>query len=385
MPEWIGKRIGLSLLAKPMELDLSEALKLLEAVIDPELRAPITDLGMVEIHSESSTHVALTIKLTIVGCPAAQSIERDVRNALAKFELDLTMSTMTAEEREGLKKKLRADKPIRFNPFAQPQSLTKILFVGSGKGGVGKSTLTANLAVSLAKLGHKVGLLDADIFGYSIPGQLGIKTGPTKVDELMLPPIAFDVKVISIGFFVDGNKPVAWRGPMLHRAIEQFLTDVYWGDLVFLVVDLPPGTGDVAISLGQLLPGASSIVITTPQAAAATVAQRSGAIGVQTGGEILGVIENMSYLQQGEERLEIFGSGGGQAVADALSEVTGTQVSQLGQIPLATELREASDSGVPLVISQPMHPVSLEITRIAKVIAAKPRGLSGKRLGINLS
>ena len=368
-----------------MEFDLSEALKLLQGVIDPELRAPITELGMVEIHSESVGKVSLTIKLTIVGCPAAQSIERDVRAALKDFELDLTMSTMTAEERDALKKKLRGDKPIRYNPFAQPHSLTKVLFIGSGKGGVGKSTLTANLAVALAQLGHKVGLLDADIFGYSIPGQLGIKIGPTKVDELMLPPIAFDVKVISIGFFVEGNQPVAWRGPMLHRAIEQFLTDVYWGDLDFLVVDLPPGTGDVAISLGQLLPGASSVVVTTPQSAAATVAQRSGAIGVQTGGEVLGVIENMSYLQQGSERIEIFGSGGGLAVAKALSEITGEAVQQLGQIPLAAELREASDLGVPLVVSDPDHPVSQEITRIAQEISSKPRGLSGKRLGISLS
>lgn len=362
---------------------MSEALRLLQGVIDPELRAPITDLGMVEIHSESPGRVNLTVKLTIVGCPAAQSIERDVRAALSDLEVELTMSTMTADERAELKKKLRGDKPIRFNPFSQPTSLTKILFIGSGKGGVGKSTLTANLAVALAQKGNKVGLLDADIFGYSIPDQMGIKVGPTKVDELMLPPIAFDVKVISIGFFVTGNQPVAWRGPMLHRAIEQFLTDVYWGDLDYLVVDLPPGTGDVAISLGQLLPGANSIVVTTPQAAAASVAQRSGAIGVQTGGEVLGVIENMSYLQQGSERLEIFGSGGGEWVAKALSETTGNPVPLLGQIPLSAELRAASDSGVPLVISEPNHPVSQEIIRIAASISAIPRGLSGKRLGIH--
>lgn len=364
---------------------MSKALTLLSKVIDPELRAPITELGMVEIHSESGNEVALTIKLTIAGCPAAQSIERDVRSALEPMKFDLTMSTMSASERDELKKKLRGDKPIRFNPFAQPGNLTKILFVGSGKGGVGKSTLTTNLAVALAQLGHKVGLLDADIFGYSIPGQLGIKTGPTKVDELMLPPIAFDVKVISIGFFVEENKPVAWRGPMLHRAIEQFLTDVYWGDLDFLVVDLPPGTGDVAISLGQLLPGAQSIVVTTPQAAAASVAQRSGAIGVQTGGEILGVIENMSYLQVGAERIELFGSGGGESVAKALSKLVGTEVSVLGQIPLSSELREGSDQGLPLVSTDPDHPVSKAILGIASLIASKPRGLSGKRLGISLS
>lgn len=364
---------------------MSEALKRLQRVIDPELRAPITELGMVEIHSESQSAVSVTVKLTIAGCPAAQQIEREVRAALQNFELELTMSTMTAQERDSLKQRLRGGKPIRFNPFAQPESLTKVVFIGSGKGGVGKSTLTANLAVALAAMGNKVGLLDADIFGYSIPGQLGITTGPTKVDELMLPPIAFDVKVISIGFFVSDNKPVAWRGPMLHRAIEQFLTDVYWGDLDYLIVDLPPGTGDVAISLGQLLPGASSVVVTTPQAAAATVAQRSGAIGVQTGGEILGVIENMSYLEQGGERLEIFGSGGGEAVARALTDSTGSNVGLLGQIPIASELRAASDAGVPLVVSAPQHPVSVAINAIAKLIASKPRGLSGKRLGVSLS
>jgi ATP-binding protein involved in chromosome partitioning len=201
----------------------------------------------------------------------------------------------------------------------------------------------------------------------------------------MLPPIAFDVKVISIGFFVEENKPVAWRGPMLHRAIEQFLTDVYWGDLDFLVVDLPPGTGDVAISLGQLLPGAQSIVVTTPQAAAASVAQRSGAIGVQTGGEILGVIENMSHLQVGSERIELFGSGGGESVAKALSQLVGTEVRVLGQIPLSSELREGSDKGLPLVAANPEHPVSRAILEIANLIARKPRGLSGKRLGISLS
>jgi ATP-binding protein involved in chromosome partitioning len=363
---------------------VSKALELLSKVIDPELRAPITELGMVQIHSESQSAVTLSVKLTIVGCPAAQSIERDVRNALQDFDLDLEMTTMTASERDELKTKLRAGKPIRFNPFSSPTSLTKVIFVGSGKGGVGKSTITANLAVALSQLGHRVGLLDADIFGYSIPGQLGITSTPTKVDELMLPPIAFDVPVISIGFFVTDNKPVAWRGPMLHRAVEQFLTDVYWGDLDFLLVDLPPGTGDVAISLGQLLPGAKSLVVTTPQAASATVAQRSGAIGAQTGGEVLGVIENMSYLVHEDQKLEIFGSGGGESVAQALSKLTGYEVPVLGQIPLAPELRAASDAGVPLVISDPEHPASKQLLAIAQSIAKFPRGLGGKPLGLSV-
>lgn len=365
---------------------MSKAFSLLASVIDPELRAPITELGMVEILTEQDSSVDLKIKLTIVGCPAAQKIERDARIALSSFsEVKLEMSTMSQQERDALKEKLRGGKPARFNPFAQAGNLTQVIFVGSGKGGVGKSTLTANLAVALAKLGHKVGLLDADIFGYSIPGQLGITTGPTKVDELMLPPIAFDVRVMSIGFFVQDNQPIAWRGPMLHRAIEQFLTDVYWGDLDYLVVDLPPGTGDVAISLGQLLPGAKSLVVTTPQAAAAQVAERSGSISGQVGGEVLGVIENMSYLDTPNGRMEIFGSGGGDSVARALERKTAKAVPLLSQLPISTELRAASDAGVPLVISNSDDPVSMLILELAQKISRTPRGLAGKRLDISLS
>lgn len=361
------------------------ALAALSKVIDPELRRPITDLGMVGKLTETGSAITAEIKLTIVGCPAAQSIERDVNEALAAVfdQVEVQMTTMSASERDELKQKLRGDKPIRHNPFAQEGSLTKVLFVGSGKGGVGKSTITANLAVALAKQGHNVGLLDADIFGYSIPGIMGIDSRPTKVDELMLPPIAHDVRVISIGFFVEDNKPVGWRGPMLHRAVEQFLTDVYWSDLDFLVVDLPPGTGDVAISLGQLLPGAMSIVVTTPQAAAATVAERSGAIGLQTGQSILGVIENMSFLEVEGKRHNIFGAGGGAAVTKRLSELSGEKVDLLGQIPISESLREASDNGSPIVASLPSDPAALAISEIATKLAAIPRGLSGKKLGIN--
>lgn len=364
---------------------MSRALTALSAVIDPELRRPITELGMVGSLIEADSHVEAEIKLTIVGCPAAQAIERDVRAALSKeFEsVSVTMTTMSSDEREQLKKKLRGDKPIKFNPFAQSDSLTRIIFVGSGKGGVGKSTLTVNLAASLAKSGYKVGLLDADIFGYSIPNLMGINQSPTKVDELMLPPIAFDVKVISIGFFVTDNKPVAWRGPMLHRAVEQFLTDVYWGDLDFLLVDLPPGTGDVAISLGQLLPNAQSLVITTPQAAAASIAERSGAIGLMTGQSVLGVIENLSYLETDQGKNFLFGEGGGQAVAQRLSELSGQQVRLLGQIPISPSLRTSADSGVPVVVSDPEDPAARAIEAIANEIARVPRGLSGKKLGLN--
>ena len=361
-----------------------KALKALALVIDPELRAPITELGMVGEITETETSVEVQIKLTIVGCPASQSIQRDVENNLKQVyeSVKVNMTTMTNDERDVLKQKLRGGKPMKFNPFAQKDNLTQVIFVGSGKGGVGKSTLTVNLAVALAKLGHKVGLLDADIFGYSVPGQMGITQGPTKVDELMLPPIAFDVKVISIGFFVADNKPVAWRGPMLHRAVEQFLTDVYWGDLDFLLVDLPPGTGDIAISLGQLIPSAKSLVITTPQQAAATVAERSGAIGLQTGGSVLGVIENMSYLETPSGPLEIFGSGGGESVAQRLTDLQGSKVEVLGKIPLSPALRESSDSGRPLVDSAPADPAAKVIFEIAQSLAKTPRGLAGKSLGL---
>jgi ATP-binding protein involved in chromosome partitioning len=363
---------------------MSKALTALKRVIDPELRAPITELGMVEIRSESDNSADVIVKLTIAGCPAAQKIERDVREVLsATFEeFQLTMSVMTQTERDELKAKLRGNAPMKFNPFAQDDNFTKVIFVGSGKGGVGKSTLTANIAVALSELGHKVGLIDADIFGYSIPGQLGISENPTQLDDLMLPPIAFGVKVMSIGFFVTDNQPVGWRGPMLHRAIEQFLTNVYWGDLDYLLVDLPPGTGDVAISLGQLLNKARSVVITTPQSAAATVAERSGAIGLQTGQEILGVIENLSYLPSDAGNQYIFGQGGGQAVADRLSTLSGQPVELLAQLPISSSLREASDSGVPLVISDPENEISKQIFDIARALAAKPIGLSGKSLGL---
>lgn len=365
----------------------SRALSLLSKVIDPELRLPITELGMVGEISETPDGVRAEIKLTIVGCPAAQRIERDARNALASGykNVEVAMQTMTSEERDALKRKLRGDRPVRHNPFADKNCLTRVIFVGSGKGGVGKSTLTANLAVALAKLGHRVGLLDADIFGYSIPQLLGIQTGPTRVDELMLPPIAYEVAVISIGMFVSDNKPVAWRGPMLHRAVEQFLTDVYWGDLDYLLVDLPPGTGDVAISLGQLLPGALSIVVTTPQHTAATVAERSGAIGLQTGQKVLGVVENLSYLPTDKGPNYIFGSGGAEAVANRLTEISGEQVGILGQLPISEALRAEADAGRPIVETIPEDSAAKAIMGIAGKIARTPRGLAGKSLPFSVS
>lgn len=361
----------------------SEINRALSRVIDPELRLPITELDMVEI-AESATGTLVKIKLTVAGCPAAQKIESDVRSAVAPFDASVEMAVMTREEREALTSKLRGDRPSKFNPFG-PDTLTRVYLVGSGKGGVGKSSVTANLAVALAEAGHRVGLVDADIFGFSIPGQLGIDSKPTRVDSLILPPVAYGVKVISIGMFLETNQPVAWRGPMLHRAVEQFLTDVFWGDLDFLLVDLPPGTGDVAISLGQLLPTAKSIVVTTPQVAAAEVAERSGAVGLQTGQSVFGVIENMAWLEQPDgSRLELFGAGGGQAVANRLKLASGQNVEVLGQIPISIALREGSDQGLPVVINNADDAAARSIIEISKKIESDRIGLAGKKLGINL-
>ena len=360
---------------------MSESLirQALDSVIDPELRLPITQLDMVEISGKE-----VTVKLTIAGCPAAVSIEEDVRKALSSLDAHLQMTVMTKAERDALKLKLRNGKAPRQNPFDET-TLTRVYLIGSGKGGVGKSTITANLAVELARQNFRVGLVDADIFGFSIPGQLGIDAKPTRIDEMILPPVAHGVKVISIGMFLETNKPVAWRGPMLHRAVEQFLVDVYWGELDFLLVDMPPGTGDVAISLGQLLPTAKTIVITTPQLAAAEVAERSGAVGLQTGQSVLGVIENMSWLEQADgSRLNIFGEGGGSDVAARLSVLSGGEVPVLGQIPMSVALREGSDLGQPIVASHPNDPAALAITEIALKITSDRLGLAGKKLRVSL-
>lgn len=356
------------------------AISALARVIDPELRLPLTELDMVDIDGDT-----VTVKLTVAGCPAAKRIEADVIAAVEPLGMTVNMSVMNQIERDALKAKLRGGKPPRTNPFGQ-DTLTRVYLVGSGKGGVGKSSVTANLAVALSQSGYRVGLVDADIFGFSIPGQLGLTDKPTRVDEMILPPVTESgLKVISIGMFLEDNKPVAWRGPMLHRAIEQFLCDVYWGDLDFLLVDLPPGTGDVAISLGQLLPTAKTIVITTPQVAAAEVAERSGSVGLQTGQSVFGVIENMAWLVQPDgSKFELFGSGGGQAVADRLTSVSGQPVPLLGQIPLSIALREGSDAGAPIVSTDAADPAAAVILEIAKTIAADRIGLAGKKLGLSI-
>ncbi|PKQ19153.1 MAG: sodium:proton antiporter [Actinobacteria bacterium HGW-Actinobacteria-8] len=360
----------------------------LAKVIDPEIRRPITEIGMVRsVDVESGGIAVIGIDLTISGCPMRDRITRDVEAAGMSVdgvtEVRVELGVMTEEQREGLKSALRGGKPEAVIPFTQPGNLTRIYAIASGKGGVGKSTVTANLAVAMAADGLRVGVLDADIFGFSIPGMLGITAQPTRLDDMLLPPIAHEVKAVSIGMFVPPGQPVVWRGPMLHRALEQFLADVYWGDLDVLLLDLPPGTGDIAISVAQLLPHAELLVVTTPQVAAAEVAERAGSIATQTSQSVVGVIENMAWLDQPDgSRLHLFGEGGGQRVADRLSETLGTSVPMLGQIPLDISTREGGDVGTPVVISDPSSPAAVAMRQMATTLGARQRGLAGRSLGV---
>ena len=350
----------------------------LSTVIDPELRAPITELDMVESVDVSDTAVTVSVLLTIVGCPAAAAIERDVRQALESasegLTVELSMGVMSPERREGLITRLRS-KTKTHRAFA-PDSLTRVIAITSGKGGVGKSSITVNLAAAVSKQGFRVGIIDADVFGFSIPGLVGLQgSTPTRIDDMILPPVAFDMKILSIGMFLKTDQAVAWRGPLLHRTLEQFLTEAYFGDLDFLFLDLPPGTGDIAISVGQLLPHAEIVVVTTPQKSAADVAWRSGDVARQTGQKVLGVIENMSAttLPDGSV-LDVFGSGGGDETATRLG------VSLMGSVPLSPELREAGDAGLPLVLSDPDLPTAREIARVAEAIVRGGESLAGKKL-----
>jgi ATP-binding protein involved in chromosome partitioning len=360
----------------------------LAKVIDPEIRRPITEIGMVRsVDVESGGTAVIGIDLTISGCPMRDRITRDVEAAGMSVDgvtaVRVELGVMTDEQREGLKSALRGGKPEAVIPFTQPGNLTRIYAIASGKGGVGKSTVTANLAVAMAADGLRVGVLDADIFGFSIPGMLGITTQPTRLDDMLLPPISHEVKAVSIGMFVPPGQPVVWRGPMLHRALEQFLADVYWGDLDVLLLDLPPGTGDIAISVAQLLPHAELLVVTTPQVAAAEVAERAGSIATQTSQSVVGVIENMAWLDQPDgSRLHLFGEGGGQRVADRLSETLGTAVPLLGQIPLDISTREGGDVGTPVVISDPSSPAAVAMRQMATALGARQRGLAGRSLGV---
>jgi len=290
---------------------------------------------------------------------------------------------MSDEQRTELRTTLRGDNAEREIPFAQPNSLTRVYCVASGKGGVGKSSVTVNLAAAMAQDGLRVGVVDADVYGFSVPRMLGVERNPTQVDDMILPPLAHDVKVISIGMFVPGNQPVVWRGPMLHRALQQFLGDVFWGDLDVLLLDLPPGTGDIAISVAQLIPNAEILVVTTPQKAASEVAERAGSIALQTHQRIVGVIENMSWLELPDgTRHEIFGAGGGQIVADSLTRAVGAPVPLLGQIPMDTGLREGADNGMPVVLGEPNSPAAVVLRDIARGLSTRARGLSGRSLGL---
>lgn len=365
------------------------------AVTDPELRRPLDELDMVRSVSVDGSVASVEIALTIVGCPAADRIEREVRAAAASVAgieaVELTLGVMTPAERAALTERLRGGR-ARTMPFG-PDSLTRVITVTSGKGGVGKSTLTANLAVALSERGLSVGLIDADVHGFSIPPLLGLvepdglPPQPTRIDDLMLPPVAYGVKTISIGMFLPRDQPaaaVAWRGPMLHRTVQQFLTDVFFGDLDILLLDMPPGTGDIAISVGQLLPHAEVLVVTTPQTAASDVAVRSGLVAGQTGQRVIGVIENMAAMTLPDgTTLDLFGSGGGEAVARALSEHAGMDaapVPLLGSIPLSVALRRGGDAGVPVVVGDSADPAAQAIEQVAAALAAAPRGLAGRSL-----
>src|SRR5579862_5028468 len=361
----------------------------LDGVLDPEIRKPITELGMVK-HVEVAPGGAVRVEvwLTVAGCPLRDTITREVTAAVTKLtgvaSVRVELDVMSDEQRRALQSQLRGGRPEPEIPFAQPSSLTRVYAVASGKGGVGKSSVTVNLAAALAAAGQKVGVVDADIYGHSVPRMLGVTGRPTPVEKMIMPPSAHDVKVISIGMFTDGNKPVVWRGPMLHRALQQFLADVYWGDLDVLLLDLPPGTGDVAISVAQLLPSAELLIVTTPQLAAAEVAERAGAIATQTHQRIIGVIENMAYLvcPHCGEQTDLFGSGGGATVAAALSRLSGTQVPLLGQVPIDVRLREGSDRGMPLVLGDPDSPAALALRKVADDLASRGRGLAGRQLGL---
>lgn len=360
----------------------------LATVIDPELRRPITELGMLDsVEASEDGRVRVTVLLTIAGCPLRETITADATAALTKVPgvagVDVDLKVMTQAQRDALKEQLRGPGGKRGIPFNEPGSLTKVFAVASGKGGVGKSSVTVNLACALAAQGLRVGIVDADVHGFSVPALMGITQKPTPVDDMILPPVAFGVKVISVGMFVSGNKAVAWRGPMLHRALEQFLTDVYFGDLDALFLDLPPGTGDIAISVAQLLPSAEILVVTTPQAAAADVAERAGTIATQTGQKLAGVVENMSFLEMPDGgRMELFGSGGGRVLAERLSAAVGSDVPLLGQVPLDIRLREGGDAGRPLVLTAPETAAAQALQGIAGKLLAKPRGLAGMSLGI---
>ena len=372
---------------------LDEAVRAaLAGVDDPEIGRPITELQMVESVTfdgdveHASVHIH--VLLTVAGCPMREEITRRVTAAVEAVPgvdgVEVSLGVMTDEQRKALATHVRGDRPEKEIPFARPGSLTRVYAVASGKGGVGKSTVTTNLATAMAADGLRVGVLDADIYGFSVPRMLGVTGRPTQVEQMILPPQAHGIRVISIGMFTRDNAPVVWRGPMLHRALQQFLADVHWGDLDILLLDLPPGTGDIAISVAQLLPSAEIVVVTTPQLAAHEVAERAGAIATQTHQRLAGVVENMAGLTLPDGTvLDVFGSGGGSAAAAGLSRTMGHDVPLLGSIPLDPRLREGADAGQPLVLVDPESPAAVAIRDVARALVGKPRGLAGMSLGIS--
>jgi ATP-binding protein involved in chromosome partitioning len=341
---------------------------------DPELHRGLNELNMVRNIAIEGSQVGVLVALTIPGCPL-KSYFQEVIPAKVKerfpdvSNVSVELTSMTEEERAALIGGIRKESPA---PFARPDSPTQVIAIGSGKGGVGKSTTTVNLAASLAKLGHSVGLLDADVWGFSIPRMLGVHERPTVVDNMIMPPEIFGVKVVSIGLFTTEDNPVVWRGPMLHKALQQFLTDVHWDEPEYLLVDLPPGTGDVSISMAQFLPGAAMVIVTTPQAVAEKVAQRAGFMAEKTGLKVTGVIENMSYFRGDDGKIyRIFGEGGGATLAATLG------VPLLGEIPIDPSLREFADVGAPIVLQAPDSEVAQKLDLAAKelvnILPPKPK------------
>jgi ATP-binding protein involved in chromosome partitioning len=366
----------------------------LGSVLDPEIKKPITELGMVDtVDVRTDGSVAVKVLLTVAGCPMKDTLRRDVTAAVAAVEgvtgVDLELGVMSNEQRSALQTQLRGGVAEKEIPFARPDSLTRVYAVASGKGGVGKSSVTVNLAVAMARQGLSVGVLDADVYGHSIPVMFGIADQrPTAIDNMIMPVPAHGVKVISIGMLKPKREQVvAFRGPLLDRALVQMLADVYWGDLDVLLLDLPPGTGDVAISVGQRLNSSEVLVVTTPQEAAAEVAERAGTIAQMLHQRVAGVIENMSYLPcphcGPEHRLEIFGSGGGDRVAQTLSQRFGYDVPMLGEVPLDERLRAGGDVGEPLVLTDADAPAAQVLSSVAERLGGRPRGLLGRQLGLS--
>lgn len=372
-----------------MSVSIDQVMAALETVIDPEIHRPIVDLNMTsaeQVTIDGST-VTVEVLLTTAGCPLRTTINADIITAVGAVEgvknVKVDMGVMSDEQKKALREKLNGGRPEREIPFAQPNSLTRVIAVTSGKGGVGKSSMTANLAAAMTQAGLKVGVMDADIYGFSIPRMLGVDHDPQVIDGMIIPPVgASGIKVMSIGMFVPDGQPVIWRGPMLHRALQQFLADVFWGDLDVLLIDMPPGTGDVAISIAQLLPNSEVLVVTTPQVAAAEVAERAGSIASQTQQKVIGVVENMSYLPQPDgSQLELFGSGGGASVSARLTAQLGYEVPLLAQVPLDIALREGGDAGRP--VSLDGGPAGSELVALATALGKTERGLAGRPLGVS--